>query len=242
MSEPGSRRGRVHDAEGAREAILNAAEEVFAQHGFDGARIDDIAKASGYNKSLLFHYFDSKLGLYAEVVKRADRETSMLQMQELRPFLEEDESLLSDPYRFRTFLEAIVRVTFDYMVEHPRLLRIFLWEQAEGWQTYMKIASQLNNEDMVLAERLFGQARKAGWLRSDVDPIILFVMAVQFCMSYLSSIPLYQVVLPDRDFSSSAAMARIREQIVEFVVHGIMADPPADKAIDNGSDQVTHKK
>ena len=37
MSEPGSRRGRAHDAEGAREAILNAAEEVFASHGYEGA-------------------------------------------------------------------------------------------------------------------------------------------------------------------------------------------------------------
>ncbi len=41
-----SRRGRAHDAEGAREAILNAAEAVFAEHGFDGARIDAIAAIS----------------------------------------------------------------------------------------------------------------------------------------------------------------------------------------------------
>jgi hypothetical protein len=32
-----SRRGREHDAEGTRAAILYAAEEVFAQQGFDGA-------------------------------------------------------------------------------------------------------------------------------------------------------------------------------------------------------------
>jgi TetR/AcrR family transcriptional regulator len=240
MSEPGSRRGRVHDAEGAREAILNAAEEVFAQHGFDGARIDDIAKVSGYNKSLIFHYFDNKLGLYAEVVKRADRETSITQIQELRPFLE-DESLSADPYRFRTLIETSIRVTFDYMVEHPHVLRIFQWEQAEGWQTYMKIASQLNTEDMSVAERLIAPARRAGLLRSNVDPVILFIMAAQLCMTYLSSIPLYQGVLPDRDFSSSAALASAREQIVEFVVHGIMADSLVDKAIDNGSGQVTYK-
>src|SRR2546426_766171 len=70
MSDPELRRGRTHDAEGAREAILTAAEAVFAEHGFDGARIDAIAKSSGYNSSLLFHYFGDKLGLYAEVVKR----------------------------------------------------------------------------------------------------------------------------------------------------------------------------
>ena len=79
--EPGSRRGRAHDAQGAREAILNAAEEVFAEHGFDGARIDAIAAKAGYNKSLIFQYFDDKLGLYAHVVRRADAEMSGLQSQ-----------------------------------------------------------------------------------------------------------------------------------------------------------------
>ncbi len=86
MSEPGSRRsgqGRVHDAEGTREAILDAAEEIFAENGFDGARIDAIAAKSGYNKSLIFHYFGDKLGLYAEVLRRADVETRELQARVL---------------------------------------------------------------------------------------------------------------------------------------------------------------
>ena len=73
----------MHDAEGAREAILNAGEEVFAQHGFDGARIDAIAKVSGYNKSLIFQYFGDKLGLYAAVIRRADEQTRTWQNEAL---------------------------------------------------------------------------------------------------------------------------------------------------------------
>jgi AcrR family transcriptional regulator len=83
MSEPEPRCGRVYDAEGARKAILNAAEAVFAEYGFDGMRIEVIAKAFSYNSSLRFHYFGDKLGLYAEVVKQADREMSELQVCEL---------------------------------------------------------------------------------------------------------------------------------------------------------------
>ena len=72
------REGRARDAHKTRAAILNAAETIFAQHGFDGARIEAIANASGYNNSLLFRYFGDKLGLYAEVLKRADKEMSEL--------------------------------------------------------------------------------------------------------------------------------------------------------------------
>ena len=69
----------MHDADGAREALLNAAEEVFAEHGFDGARVDDIAETAGYNKSLIFQYFGDKLGLYGSLLKRSDDRTRYLQ-------------------------------------------------------------------------------------------------------------------------------------------------------------------
>src|SRR5204862_5328401 len=108
MAEPERKRGRTHDAEGARQAILNAAEEIFAEHGFDGARIDAIAAASGYNKSLIFHYFDDKLGLYTAVLKRIDQQGNELQAIMLAPLLA-DESFTSDAGKFRTFVEIVIR-------------------------------------------------------------------------------------------------------------------------------------
>jgi AcrR family transcriptional regulator len=52
----------------ARERILRAAAEEFAEHGFSGARINRIAEAAGQNKQLIYHYFDSKEGIYAAVL------------------------------------------------------------------------------------------------------------------------------------------------------------------------------
>ncbi len=228
MSEPEPRRGRAHDAKGAREAILNAAEAVFAQHGFDGARIDAIAAEAGYNKSLLFQYFGDKLGLYAEVNKRIDRDINELGVRVLAPLLE-DETIASDAHRFRTFLETSIGALFDYLLEHPRLVRIILWEQAEGWQTYAKIFSQFETEDIDQLRTLFSKARRAGLLRSDFDPLIQLVMAEQMCWSYLATIPLYQMLLPGEDLSSAVALARAREFIVAFVVSGMMVDPPETK-------------
>jgi len=224
MAEPGSRRGRVHDAEGAREAILNAAEQVFAEHGFDGARIDAIAETAGYNKSLLFQYFGDKLSLYTAVNKRTDRDLTEFGARVLAPFLE-DEILATDAHKFRAFLETVIGALFDYLLDHPRLTRIILWEQAEGWQTYTKIMSQFDTEDVDQFRTLFIRARSAGLLRSDVDPLIQLVVAEQMCWSYLASIPLYQMFLADEDLSSAAALAYAREYIVDFVVHGMMVDP-----------------
>ena len=224
MDDPERRRGRVHNAEGAREAILNAAEIVFAEHGFDGARVDAIAETAGYNKSLLFQYFDDKLGLYAAVLKRADRELTELQAGLLVPLLE-DESIASDAHRFKALLETIVTAVFDYLLDHPRLTRIIVWEQAERWQTYAKFISRSDIEDADQFRALLHKAHRAGLLQSDIDPIIQITIAEQMCWSYLTSIPLYQILQVDEDLSSAAALARAREYIVTFVVRGMMVDP-----------------
>ncbi|NRS50047.1 helix-turn-helix domain-containing protein [Brevibacillus sp. HB2.2] len=45
--------------------ILIAAEELFAEHGFSATRIDTIASVAGYIKSLIYQYYQDKLGLYS---------------------------------------------------------------------------------------------------------------------------------------------------------------------------------
>ena len=52
-----------------RDAILAAAEREFADSGYAGGRIERIAARARVNKQLLFHYFDSKDGLFAAAVQ-----------------------------------------------------------------------------------------------------------------------------------------------------------------------------
>jgi TetR/AcrR family transcriptional regulator len=226
MSEP--RRGREHNAKGTQEAILNAAEAVFAEHGFDGARIDAIAAEAGYNKSLIGQYFGDKLGLYAEVLKRVDREITELQTR-FNAYVLEDETIASNPHMFKAFLETTIGALFDYLFEHPRFMRMLTWEMAEGWQTYAKVVSQLQVEDNEPFETLFHKVRSAGLLRSGFFTLIQLTMILQICQSYLAYLPLYQMVLPGEDVSSMQAIARAREYIVIFIVAGMMVDPPEAK-------------
>jgi TetR/AcrR family transcriptional regulator len=55
------------------------------------------------------------------------------------------------------------------MVAHPRVMRMLLWEHAEGWQTYAKVASLFEIEGLEQLEALFSRVQKAGLLRSDSD-------------------------------------------------------------------------
>jgi TetR/AcrR family transcriptional regulator len=234
MTEPRRKRGRerVYDAQRTREAILSAAETVFAERGFDGTSVDAIASQAGYNKSLLFQYFGDKLGLYSQVLKRSDREMGELMG---RAFAEvpsglADESVVLRAEEFRAFLVTMVRSIFDYLLEHPRLVRILTWEMAAGWQTFAQIASQFAPEDRARATPLFQRAREAGLLRSDFVPTIQFTMLVPWCQIYLGYLPLYQRLLPGEDLASASGLADAREYLVDFVIAGMMSCLPETKA------------
>ncbi len=220
MSEPGSRRGRTHDAEGARQTILDAAEEVFAEHGFDGARIDAIAEVAGYNKSLIFQYFDDKLGLYSAVIRRADDQTRVWQNEALSSFLAAEPSITND--QIRDLLRKYIGLYFDYLVEHPRILRIYMWEMAEGWQTFSKIVSQRDFDDVDQFEPVLAKLQRAGMLRSNLNPLLQLSPALLVSALYLSLLPLYKVLIPNFDVYSSAELAQAREFVVEFTVNGLL--------------------
>ncbi|WP_369053460.1 TetR family transcriptional regulator [Kineococcus terrestris] len=63
------RTGRRAGNPGTREAVLDAAREVFADRGFEGATIRAIAALAGVDPALVHHYFGSKDGLFLAAVQ-----------------------------------------------------------------------------------------------------------------------------------------------------------------------------
>jgi AcrR family transcriptional regulator len=62
------RRGRRPGGADTREALVNAAREVFIEQGFDGATVRAIATRAGVDAAMVNHWFGGKEGLFAEAV------------------------------------------------------------------------------------------------------------------------------------------------------------------------------
>lgn len=54
----------------SRERILEAAEILFSQHGYDKTSVDSIASASGVNKAVIYHHFESKAEIVRTIFER----------------------------------------------------------------------------------------------------------------------------------------------------------------------------
>lgn len=103
-----------------RELILEAALEIFAQHGFRGATIDQIAEAAGMSKPNLLYYFKSKDDIHRTLIQR-------LLDTWLAPLREIDD--VGDPV---TELRSYIRRKLEMARDYPRESRLFANEILQG--------------------------------------------------------------------------------------------------------------
>jgi AcrR family transcriptional regulator len=73
-----SSKPRPRDAEATREAILVSARRAFAQSGYDGAGVREIAAGAGVTAMMVNRYFGSKEQLFAEVVEATMTQGSLI--------------------------------------------------------------------------------------------------------------------------------------------------------------------
>src|SRR4051794_1273012 len=100
-----------------RGLIVAAAAEEFGRNGHRAARMEDIARAAGVTKAVLYDHFPSKGALHAEVVSRASDE--MVEAVAKAALAEEDPR-----ERFR----AAMRTTFEIIAARPDVRTLLLGE------------------------------------------------------------------------------------------------------------------
>jgi len=156
-----SRRARAQGADG-RQALLRAAAEVFAEHGFRHASIDEVAARAGYSKGAVYWHFSGKDELFLALVgERIDAATR--EMIDLLSSAPPDRDMA--PEASRRFTE-LVRDQRDLL-----LLDQEYWSRAvrdaKVRRRYAKRRAQLRRE---LGEALMTRARHLGAPPLDLPP------------------------------------------------------------------------
>ncbi|MEO4000237.1 TetR family transcriptional regulator C-terminal domain-containing protein [Mesorhizobium sp. CAU 1732] len=132
-----------------REIILEAALEVFSQHGFRGATIDQIAESAGMSKPNLLYYFRSKEAIHVSLMQR-------LLDTWLAPLREIDD--VGDPM---TELRSYIRRKLEMARDFPRESRLFANEIIQGAPRVMPL---LEGELRELVDEKAQIIR--GWMRA----------------------------------------------------------------------------
>jgi AcrR family transcriptional regulator len=103
-----------------REQLIEVARGLFAERGFEGSAIEEVAHRAAVSKPIVYEHFGGKQGLYAAVV---DREVDLL-LSMMREALTAGSS--------RELLEQAAVALLDYVEQRPEGFRILIRDSPMG--------------------------------------------------------------------------------------------------------------
>jgi AcrR family transcriptional regulator len=123
--------------DGSREKIFASAERLFAQRGFNGVSVREIANDAGVNSALVGYYFGGKKGLLSEVYTRHCTPLNQERMRLLKEF-----SQGKNGPTLEHILEAFIRPSLEVTVDH------------HGRSNFTRLRAILSGENSALLEKL----------------------------------------------------------------------------------------
>ena len=156
-----------------RHAILRAAERVFAERGYAGARMDDVATDVGIKRASMVYYFRDKRSLYLALLDDLFGE-----------LLQRHRAVLTGPGTARERILGCLNVWTGAVAERPGLVRIIMWESARVRRaTAAPLAQGLAPILSTIADAI-GAGQRDGSFRQ-VDPM-RFLMVVTGATAFLT--------------------------------------------------------
>lgn len=148
-----------------REHILDAAENIFAEHGYETSKVQSVAAAAGVSLATLYGVFETKWDLYRAV---HERRTRMLH-EHVRERGESQGDLLD------RMLDGIAAYV-EFHMAHPSYLRMHLREQ-HIWSTSVTLRSpeQIDawERGLEMMSKAFSLGQEAGIYHPDESPVLM---------------------------------------------------------------------
>jgi TetR/AcrR family transcriptional regulator len=201
---------RTRDAERSREAILNAAETLFAENGYRGTSLQDIGDAAGVSRGTPSYFFGSKEKLYRAVLDRI-----FVGMGDLvRRARDEATAGAEGP---DGVLAREISEYIDFLAARPNFVRLLLWESLTGRTGIDSLTSRADlhrqTETVIREEILNGTFRR-------VDPVHLMMNVVALCWFPFAQANSMMRAL-GRDPYDPAFLVEHKREVIALVLDGI---------------------
>jgi AcrR family transcriptional regulator len=203
-----SRSQRTNDPDGNRRNIIEVATREFAEMGFSGARIDEIAARTKTSKRMIYYYFGGKEALYIAVLEEAYRKIRGI---------EATLDLAHQPPE--EALRTLVGFTFDYQNAHPEFIRLVMNENILNgvYVSRSKNIQRFNSAVINAVRELLVRGQREGIFRPNLDPVDLHMSISALCFFNVANRATFSSIFK-RDMASRKALADRRAQIADLIL------------------------
>ena len=171
-------------AEKTRGAVLEAAEALFAERGFDATRLEDIAERVGIRRASIVYYFKDKRELYDAVLGSV-----------FGGLRDQVEAALASQAPLPERIEAAVGAWVDYVGVRPSIARIVLREAADATPERSTALLQHTRPYAELIQReIFERADYRETKLAPIDPVHLASAVAGATVFFVAAMP---VLVPD---------------------------------------------
>jgi TetR/AcrR family transcriptional regulator len=208
-----TRPDRIRDAERSRAAILDAAERLFAEQGFDATSLTQVGAAAGVSRGTPGYFFRTKAELYQAVLDRS--------LAEVREAVRVGrERALASNESAEAILAGAVSDYFDFLAARPYFIRLIEREAlsnapppagvdhlSAGQEALAAISAELGLDDTPSGE---------------ASQLLLSIISLcWFPLIHARTVaPAVGVSLSDPD-----ALERRRRHVISLVLHGLRGAP-----------------
>lgn len=205
--------------ESTRQALLQAAAEVFAEHGFQIARMRQIAEQAGANLSAINYHFGSKEGLYEAVLDAGAKDVIGRY-----PLITEETRALAPEERFRHLVRNLLR-RFISPQTPSMMSRLMVRELANPTKALESVVETISKTQMQVVA---GLVRELMGGEPDMDVVRRCTLSVVGqCLFCLFGRPLLSRLAPEI-YASEEGIDTLAAHIAHFSLAGIAAYSAVD--------------
>lgn len=219
-SSPPGREPEREPTSPAADAILNAAEELFARSGFERTTIKEIARRANVNSALLYYYFSDKTTLYRTVLTRL-----------ILGLRQQGRQSTKAPADVPQMIGGVIEAQRQMLTRHPRAAVLLFREMidhnaAHAHGLIQEIAAELFRPACLAIEN----GKRNGTVRPDLDSQFAAISTISQLAYFMLARPAVRLLMDrDTDYPAPSDLAAFGRHAADFAIRAITAAPPGSK-------------